>query len=592
MIGTVGVIRRNIIKFYKNQSIRKKLMWFLLLQVLIPLIILGFLSYQSSSYIINKNAKEYSKDILNMIRLRLDDYIRNMEAISDDLYTEQNTYGLLYSDYSNKKPIDYYDTQNKTVNLIRNIVVSREEIESICFLSSNGEYYESDSCISHIIIDTDLKSIADEKNGKPLWVYNKDKNLYLIRTINNLENYKKMGTMIIKLDKEYLSGLCSAMQKGVWNTAFISSDRQIIVESTVGNNRSLNEDIISQIDFDKRIKNINLDGMFIYYVQVPKTNWVLLSYVPSKILYQDATVLRNKIALFSLIVLLFLSVVNAYIALDIIQPINKLVKAMKNMREGETSVQIEVDRHDELGFLKKEFNKMSDRINYLLNSVYKQQLVNKQAQLKALQAQINPHFLFNTLESINWMAQLKNAPEISEVVSALSYIMEAGICRDIKPVTLKAEIDYVEKYILIMNKRFEDKLEFRKKLDIEAMNVRVPRLMIQPLIENAVYHGVENLRNKGIVLIKVYKKDASVIIEVIDNGTGINEDDLKELNQKLTHNKLKSSINDSERKSVGMENVNERIKLLYGEDYGIRVYSKENYYTRVCVEIPYVTHEK
>ncbi len=585
---------KKTIGFYKNLSIRNKLMWVLIIQVLIPLIILGFLSFRTSSDIINKNALEYSKGLLNMMRIRLEDYIRNVETISDDLYSEQNVYELLYSDYLNKKPIDYYETQNKVANLLRNIVISREEIKSLFFISANNQYYKSENNLIDETLYSHLKNAARENTGRPVWLHYDDGNLYLARVINNIENYEEIGFMVIQLDKEYLSKLCSVIQKNLWNTAFISDNKRIIVESSISSNTKFNPDIISNINLDDKSAYTSWEGMFIYWVRVPETNWLILSYIPSDQLYMDATILRNKITYFAILVVLILSIVNAYIAFDIIQPINKLVNAMKHMRHGETKVQIEIDRHDELGFLKKEFNKMSKKINYLLKSVYMQQLVNKEAQLKALQAQINPHFLFNTLESINWMAQLKNAPEISEVVSALSDIMESGIGRDNKPITLRAEMNYVEKYILIMKKRFEDKLEFRKAFDKAAMNVKVPKLMIQPLIENAVYHGVESSRKKGIIYIRIYIKDENVVIEVIDNGSGIAEEDLKDLNQKLkksTQHYFTDTNENEKSKSIGLENVSYRIKLLFGEEYGLEAFSRKGFFTKVRVVIPNIKNE-
>ena len=249
---------------------------------------------------------------------------------------------------------------------------------------------------------------------------------------------------------------------------------------------------------------------------------------------------------------------------------------------------MKVDRNDELGFLNKTFNEMAKEINHLVNWIYREQITRKDAEIKALQSQINPHFLFNTLESINWMARLNNVPEISETVSALSSLMEASIGRDDRLITIQEEFTYIDNYILILKRRFEDRISLKKNVAPEVLGVKIPRLLIQPLIENAVYHGIERSRDKGIISLNAWIGGDMVHIQVEDNGMGIEQEELEMLNNKLSmdNDTYFRSMEGAKKKSIGIENVNRRIKLFYGEKYGLKIESKIGEYTRISVTIP------
>jgi len=206
-----------------------------------------------------------------------------------------------------------------------------------------------------------------------------------------------------------------------------------------------------------------------------------------------------------------------------------------------------------------------------------------------LQSQINPHFLFNTLEAINWMAQLNNVPEISETVSDLSDLMEASIGRDDRLITLEEEFQYADKYISLQKRRFGDKIELIKNVQPDVLGIEIPRLLIQPLIENAVYHGIERNRGRGTITLNAYRdKKGCLCVEVIDNGAGMEPEELEELNARLTldNNAYFRGLGGNRRKSIGIENVNRRIKLFYGEQYGLKMESMVGEFTKVTIRIP------
>jgi two-component system sensor histidine kinase YesM len=261
---------------------------------------------------------------------------------------------------------------------------------------------------------------------------------------------------------------------------------------------------------------------------------------------------------------------------------------MKKVESGNKHEDIELDRNDELGYLSESFNKMSKKIDYLVNRIYKEEIALKEAEIKALQAQINPHFLFNTLENINWMAQLNGVPEISDTVSALAKLIDGSIGRGDRMIAFREELEYIENYMTILKNRYENKLEVIKTLDEELMDIKIPRLLIQPLVENAVKHGIEKSRRNGVIRLSAYREDSHVVFQVVDNGIGMKPEELEALNLRLQKDALINEGNSTGAagKSIGLENVNRRIKLLYGSTYGVEIESSYDEYTRVIVRLP------
>ena len=205
---------------------------------------------------------------------------------------------------------------------------------------------------------------------------------------------------------------------------------------------------------------------------------------------------------------------------------------------------------------------MASQIDTLVNSVYKEQLTRKESELKALQSQINPHFLFNTLESINWMAQLNNVPEIRDMVTSLAALMEASIGKGSPKVPLKKELKYVDNYLLIMKNRYGDRLNYESDVDESTLRIEVPKLILQPLVENAIYHGIDRTRKQGLIKLTIKRQEDKIYIEIMDNGKGMMPEEVQSLNEafKEDNHEYLLGIN---KKSIGLVNVNCRIKLYY-----------------------------
>lgn len=587
----------NLLKFYRDLPIRSKLVLVLYIQILVPLVLVGYLSYRNSEGIIKEKSTDYSRDILNMIQLRLNDYINNLTIISQDLLYDNKIYNVLKNENAEADPLSTYEYENEINSLLKKVVLSRTEVQSICLVTNNGTYYYADNNSKNVSIRKILPyekvlESARKGSGKPVWFIDSDRrvvrNIYMARTVYNRDNYRENGLLVLLVNKEFLDSVYQGLTGNLRNIAIVSAGNEQIASRNTGDAYIFSDRLIDSLTADKGERLDEKAGIFVSYIRMKSPDWKIVAYITLDELYKDAYALRRNIIMLCIISVVLLSVFSAFIAIDFVKPINRLVKGMKKVQKGDSNVYVQDDRKDELGFLNKTFNEMSGEINHLVNWVYREQLTRKEAELKALQSQINPHFLFNTLEAINWMAQLNNIPEISKTVSDLSELMEASIGRDDRLITVEEEFTYADKYISLLKRRFENRIEMIRNVEADVLGIKIPRLLIQPLIENAVYHGLEKTRAKGVITLNASRTEGVLSIEVVDNGAGMAEDELEALNEKLSmdNNTYFKSLGNKKTKSIGIENVNRRIKLFYGESYGLKIESAVGQYTKVVVTIP------
>ncbi|QNU68333.1 sensor histidine kinase [Ruminiclostridium herbifermentans] len=585
-----------LIRFYRNISIKKKIFLILYIQILIPLIFIGYFSFKTSENIIVEKSKTYSNELLSIIELRLQDTINNLNMLTQNIGNDEGIYSALLNDDSSINRLQNYEVRADIINAFQKIVPNQNNILALCIVTKTVKIIEYDrnsveSDIKSVVLQnyTDMQKYARAAGGGSVWYFDSNDNAYLIKMIYNRDNYQEIGLLVVQIDKQSFKGTLGGSESELMkNLTILSPDNSIIYcrdKATFNKYRKTIQDTFNGVD--------NKAKIFVASRTLGELRWTIVTYIPLKQLHADVEGLRTNMILICLAAILLLTFVSFFVSFDMIKPINQLVTAMKGMNIHKiSSSYIEIDRNDELGFLQKTFNTMTKEMDHLVNWIYREQITRKEAEIKALQSQINPHFLFNTLESINWMAQLNNIPEISETVSDLSTLLDISIGRDDRLITIEEEFIYIDKYISLLKRRFEDKITLNKEVNPQVLYLKIPRLLIQPLIENAVYHGVENNRGKGIISLVADIVNDMIIIEVIDNGNGIPSEELIKLNNGLSmdNNTYFNSLSNKKDKSIGIENVNRRIKLFYGEKYGLKIESKVNIYTKVSVTLPVQIH--
>jgi two-component system sensor histidine kinase YesM len=260
---------------------------------------------------------------------------------------------------------------------------------------------------------------------------------------------------------------------------------------------------------------------------------------------------------------------------NISYPIRKLVQSMKIVQSGNFDILLEHKKKDEFGYLYSSYKKMISEIKELIDKLYRSEVNKKEAELKSLQAQINPHFLYNTLDSVNWMALEHNAPQISTMVTSLSDFFRYSLSKGKSMITIQEEVWQVESYLKIQGIRFQEKLDYTLDFPNDVLGFLSPKLILQPLVENAILHGINPKREKGTITITGSIRNDLIEIEVRDNGVGA---DVEELNSFLDDHSNSSSF--------AIINVNERIKHFFGSRYGIHFFSNDSGGVTVIVTFP------
>ena len=274
-----------------------------------------------------------------------------------------------------------------------------------------------------------------------------------------------------------------------------------------------------------------------------------------------------------------------FISSSVYVPIRKLHDITTTITKNDLQVLVTNENADEITELGQNFNVMIQRIRELLNAKVKEQEILQKAELKALQAQINPHFLYNTLDTIVWMAESKKTNQVIEIVRALSSFFRISLSKGKDWISIREEIEHVRSYLVIQKMRYRDILNYKIEVDKDLLDGTILKLTLQPLVENAIYHGIKNKKNGGTIVVRAQRVgDNLVRLEVQDDGVGFTPHKLAQIRAKIAEDEFGEITMKEE--GFGLENVNKRIKLYFGKDYGLYVQSKYQEGTQVVAKIP------
>lgn len=310
-----------------------------------------------------------------------------------------------------------------------------------------------------------------------------------------------------------------------------------------------------------------------------KTGWTVVGCMNVDELLKRSKQAQSIYLLMSIVLVVVAMIISSLIARNITLPIQKLRDSMVKVQQGDfETADVEVTTENEIGSLTKSFNVMTHRIQELMEQNVHEQEEKRKSELKALQSQINPHFLYNTLDSIIWMAEGKKNEEVVLMTAALARLLRQSISNEEELVSIGQEIEYARSYLTIQKMRYKDKLEFQIDVSPSIKSVPIIKLVLQPIIENAIYHGLKYKESKGLLIVKGYEEEDNVVLQIIDNGVGMDED-------KLLHIFDKHKVN-YHSNGVGVYNVQRRLLLYYGNGYGISYKSRQGEGTTATVTIP------
>ncbi len=400
--------------------------------------------------------------------------------------------------------------------------------------------------------------------------------IYIIRNLYTTTNYTKFGTLILELNKDKLiDGIY--LNKDYEFAFFVNDTNSMITydnRMTQDSHAGLLDKLKAQYSKKVNRKIISDKDQFyngmLYQQRYDDFHFGSVLIVDDTVIFAELRSLYVIMFLIAIIIIPVLIFMLYYLYHNITKPMRIMVDAAQSLEKGDIGMQVEGAPmpNSEFEVLKNSFNKMSSKIKYLFDVAYSEKLARKDAKIIALQSQINPHFLNNTLEMMNWQARMAGDVTVSKMIEALGTLLNYSMDRSNKKmIHLSEELHCVDAYCYIISMRFGKRLKIEKEIDNDLMQLEVPQLILQPLIENAVVHGVETVKS-GTIWIKVYKDGQNAILRIINTGKGMSEEDKKRVTAILEG---RYEADQKRHESLGIYNVNERIKLIYGEEYGLLI---------------------
>ena len=560
--------------------------------VLSAVVIVTGVSMKFTNTSIFENSSEYTHTIIQQMNQNIDSYIDYMENIAYLISSNEDV-----QDYLFDEKIDN-EGRYRILNQFQTILDSRSDIRNVGIISKNGRMLINDGSKS-VNQDLDLNTqewyaTALEKPNGPILTSSHVQHIIsgerpwvitLSRGIRDRSGSgEKEGVFFIDLNYSAISGLCDQSTVGTKGYAFILDAKGNIVyhpqqQQLYNELQTENISLIMDTDEDTVLTGTGNDGKLYSISRSEKTGWTVVDCTNVKELLSKSRQAQSVYVLTAIILVIVALLFSRFMARSITLPIQKLRDSMKKVQEGDFSVSdVVVDSKNEIGSLTKSFDVMTHRIHELMEQNVHEQEEKRKSELKALQSQINPHFLYNTLDSIIWMAEGKKNEEVVLMTASLARLLRQSISNEDEVVPIANEVEYARGYLTIQKMRYKDKLEFQIEVDSSILYIPLIKLGLQPIIENAIYHGLKYKESKGLLIVKGFMKDGNAVLQVIDDGVGMDEETLAHI-----YDKHKVNYHSN---GVGVYNVQKRLKLYYGEDYGITYTSELGKGTTATITIP------
>lgn len=564
--------------FLKKMKIKDQILLAMIIGTLLSCSILGVTIYNFSKVTIENNYKNSHTYNLQVSSNIIDIQLKSIIELGRSVLTNDSFKKALTSE-DNKRNSRYFSSINSlTINRTISDIVSHDPlIDGIAIINEYGNvlfyskrsipsgyyrYYSKDN-----FLNEDWVEQARKAKGKEVFYgYNalipdqEGDTISYVKNLINPRTRQSMGFMVVNISKKLLDKAFGTLKEGYSTNRYMIIDKKSRYPSVYFNGDQSAKNVILKDYLNKETKGRYLFSSYLN----ESTGWMAVNVIEKSELKRDSAYIGG-ITLIAVIVLISLSIyISRIISNQISKPLNILEKTIESVGEGSRHIEEEFD-NSELGELGNKFKEMVNNNLELRERLLNAQLNEREAELLLLQAQINPHFLYNTLDSLYFMAIIKQDDDIAKMVLALSNTFKLSLNKGDKFITVGDEINRIKEYMTIQNMRYNNRFELFLDLD-RVKDYKIITFILQPFVENAMYHGLEAKIGKGYIKIEGHEKDGNLYFTIKDNGVGIAD----------------LSVLDT---GYGVKNVKERIKLLYGEEYGVSFASEPYVGTTVTIVV-------
>lgn len=568
---------RKMTAWFKNLKFRSKILFICLLSSILPVVVLGSYCYHQIQNILINRESEVLEESLNQAVSSIDYKVTTYTNVINQIVWNEDVKRGVTSEYDNSYEM-YLFYRDILDPLSLNTHFLYSEINTITIFSNNPMHAHGD--ILRPLSAIEQKSWFDQilETSTPKFVVSAADRTFEVVTQIFDQNHSITNVVYIDIDYEHVFESMSGLFENNYGLVILDEYNKPVY--TLQNFQEAYDSYeLTTNEFQKKLNDGSLSEDFVYKESsLTSYNWTAYLYRPLDTIY--ASTYKITVTVFIVILLcvltLFLSIY--YLSRITVRPLEKLEKNMELIEKGELSVTVTNSSTDEIGNLIMRFTNMVHKLQEMINEVYKSKIAEQQYEMKALQAQINPHFFYNSLSLINSKAIIAEQEDISKMAQLLSTFYRTTLNRGKNTITVREELENTTSYIQIQRMMHSDSFDVRCEIDEEILDYTMLNLLLQPLVENAINHGIDHKESPGkaVLTITAKQKDNTLIFKVSDNGCGM---DLEMLQSILT----------TKTKGYGVQNVHQRVQLAYGTEYGLAYTSKLMEGTTVTLTIPKVS---
>ena len=576
-------------KIVYNRSIRNSIFIYFTITSLVAVLLIVISIYSRLSSQLYDTVKQENVNLVNRVDSSMEVYLRNIMKLSDTIY-----YGIIKNTNLSE------DSIGEKLTLLYNN--NKEQVSNIALISKEGEP------ISVVPAARFRKNFKAEDEEWFVNALNKTENIHF--TLPHVQKMFEKGdnsyNWVISMSRAVEITVGGSTEQAVLLIEMAYQGlEEVLDEVTLGNGGYIylmdsNGDIIWHPKFELiasgRVKENNLvaagydDGsreevfngtrQTVVTKTVGYTGWKLVGVIKGTGISLNMLKTRLFIVFVILLIIFIVILINSYISFRVTNPIRELEKSVKELEEGNLDADIYMGGSYEVQHLGKSVQDMKFRIKGLMQDIVSEHEEKRKSEFDSLQAQINPHFLYNTLDIIVWQIENEKQSEAVHTVTALARFFRLSLGKGKNIVTVKDEIEHVKNYLMIQHMRFKNKFDYEFDIAEDVLELPSLKLMLQPLVENAIYHGMEFMDGDGMIMVKAWREEDELYLSVADNGLGMTEDKVEMI---LTG---ESTSGNGRGSGIGVKNVNERIKLYFGEAYGLTIDSEPDEGTTVIIHLP------
>jgi two-component system sensor histidine kinase YesM len=591
------MVRSRLKHFFHFKSIQSTIAVAFSCLIVVTISVIAWMSYNLSTEAVKKNSRDYTYQLMGQVSSNIDSYINYMDNISRMVLSNYDIKEYLlkqgYLGVSSKE-----DLKQKISFQLNTVLNTRKDISSILIFGTNGEiipYNENIELNPQIdpreqswykkAIEEKGKVVVSSSHVQKMILNDYNSVISLSRELSSDVGGEKLGVLLVDLNYSIINDICNNIKLGNKGYIFIvDADGNIVYhpdQQLINNNQKV--ELISQVMRTPGSSFVTSEGRNsrMYTIKSSQsTGWKIVGVTYVDELVSNKHELQKYTFLGGIGFLIIAVLLSIILSLRISGPIKHLENSMKEVEKGNFDIQVRIQSSNEIGHLSNRFNRMTLEIKELMLQNMKEQEQKRISELQVLQAQINPHFLYNTLDSIIWMAECKKSNEVILMTASLAKLFRMSINNGQEFISIFNEIEHIKSYLTIQKMRYKSKLDFEINVDENILSCKVIKIILQPLVENSIYHGIRNNAGVGTVHITGTRKGDRVLFQVIDNGIGMSPEEIIDM--------YRNELTSEKGNGIGVRNVNQRIKLHFGDQYGLQYESELGQGTTVNIWLPVI----